>query len=53
MLFRGECWMYKYLLTVIIPTRNRQQYAEAAARQILSLRQDIQVIVQDNSDNNS
>lgn len=45
--------MYKYLITVIIPTRNRQKYAEAAARQILSLRQDIQVIVQDNSDNNS
>ena len=45
--------MYKYLITVIIPTRNRQQYAEAAARQILSLHQDIQVIVQDNSDDNS
>ncbi len=45
--------MYKYLISVIIPTRNRQRYAEAAARQILSLNQDIQVIVQDNSDDNS
>ena len=44
--------MYKYLISVIIPTRNRQRYAEAAARQILSLHQDIQVIVQDNSDDN-
>jgi len=42
----------KYLISVIIPTRNRQVYAEAAARQILALHQDIQVIVQDNSDDN-
>lgn len=45
--------MYKYLISVIIPTRNRQKYAEAATRQILSLNQDIQVIVQDNSDDDS
>lgn len=44
--------MYKYLISVIIPTRNRQKYAEAAARQILNLKQNIQVIVQDNSDDN-
>ena len=35
--------MYQFLLSVIIPTRNRQKYAEAAARQILGLKQDIQV----------
>lgn len=45
--------MYKYLISVIIPTRNRQRYAEAAARQILALNQDIQVILQDNSDDDS
>lgn len=45
--------MYKYLISVIIPTRNRQEYAEAAVRQILNLQQDIQVIVQDNSDENT
>lgn len=45
--------MYKFLISVIIPTRNRQIYAEAAARQILGLGQDIQVIIQDNSDDNT
>lgn len=45
--------MSKFLISIIIPTRNRQQYAEAAVRQILSLNQDIQIIVHDNSDNNS
>lgn len=44
--------MNKYLISVIIPTRNRQVYAEAATRQILALNQDIQVIVHDNSDEN-
>ncbi len=42
---------YKYLISVIIPTRNRQKYAEAAVRHILSISKDIQIIVQDNSDN--
>lgn len=45
--------MYKNLITVIIPTRNRQIYAAAAARQILSLKQDIQVVLQDNSDDDT
>lgn len=38
-----------YLISVIIPTRNRQKYAKAAVNTILSLGNDIQIIVQDNS----
>lgn len=41
------------LISIIIPTRNRQRYANAAVRTILSFKKDIQVIVQDNSDDNS
>ena len=40
------------LISVIIPTRNRQKYASAAVRSILSYDSDIQIIVHDNSDNN-
>lgn len=43
--------MKKYLISVIIPTRNRQVYAEFAVRQILSLNQNIEIIINDNSDN--
>ena len=45
--------MSEYLVSVIIPTRNRQYYCNFAVRQILSLKQDIQIIVQDNSDDDS
>ena len=44
---------YKYLISVIIPTRNRQIYAQAAVRHILGISKEIQIIVQDNSDNMS
>lgn len=40
-----------YLLSIIIPTRNRENYAYAAAIQILeSTNDDVQVVLQDNSD---
>lgn len=42
-----------YLLSVIIPTRNRQQYCIAAVKQIISLGLDIEICVQDNSDKNT
>lgn len=43
--------MYKNLLSIIIPTRNRQKYAELCVRTILSLdAEDYEVIIQDNSD---
>lgn len=44
---------YKYLISVIIPTRNRQIYAQAAVRNLLGISKDIQIIVQDNSDDMS
>lgn len=38
-------------LSIIIPTKNRQEFCEAAIRQILSLNlNDVEIIVQDNSD---
>lgn len=41
------------LLSIIIPTKNRQKYCLAAVKQILSLRnEDIEICIQDNSDNN-
>lgn len=40
----------KFVLSVIIPTRNRAKYAEAAIRHILKLSSEIQIIVCDNSD---
>lgn len=41
----------RYVLSIIIPTRNRAEYAAAAVRQILAIDQDdMQVVVQDNSD---
>lgn len=43
-----------YLLSIIIPTKNRQKYCLAAVKQILTLgRTEIQICVQDNSDDNS
>lgn len=45
--------MSKYLISVIIPTRNRQTYAEAAIRQILSLDKSIEIIINDNSNDDS
>lgn len=42
---------YSYLVTIIIPTKNRAEYAAKAAEQILSIKDDrIQLIIQDNSD---
>ena len=38
------------LVSVIIPTRNRQEYAEKTIRQIAELNQNIEIVVQDNSD---
>ncbi len=46
--------MEKYLLSIIIPTRNRQFYLIKTLEQILSLiNNKVEVIVQDNSDDNS
>lgn len=45
--------MSENLISVIIPTRNRQFYAESTIRQICDLNLDIQVVVQDNSDDDS
>ncbi|MNT58405.1 Spore coat polysaccharide biosynthesis protein SpsA [compost metagenome] len=40
------------LLSIIIPTRNRKEYAASAIRSILSIpSEDFELIVQDNSDN--
>ncbi len=39
------------LVSIIIPTRNRQYYAEKTIRQISKMNCDIQIVVQDNSDN--
>lgn len=41
----------KYILSIIIPTNNRQKYCLAAIRQILSLNlSEIEICIQDNSD---
>jgi len=46
--------MNKYILSIIIPTRNRQKYALAAAKQVLSAtNNDVQLLIQDNSDTDS
>lgn len=44
----------EYLLSIVIPTRNRQYYALESVKQILSVTDDrVQIIVSDNSDDNS
>lgn len=46
--------MNNYLLSIIIPTRNRQKYCKFAVKQILQHNwEDIEVCVQDNSEDNS
>ena len=43
--------MSKYLLSIIIPTRNRQQYCKSAVEQVISHRwENVEVCIQDNSD---
>jgi len=43
--------MNKYMLSIVIPTKNRQDYCLFALKQILSLGlQNIEVCIQDNSD---
>lgn len=42
----------QFLLSIIIPTRNRQKYAVQAVRQIECIDKRIQIIVHDNSDDN-
>lgn len=43
--------MEKYLLSVVIPTKNREKYALATVEQILKINDNrIQVVIQDNSD---
>lgn len=43
-----------YLLSILIPTRNRQKYAAACVEQIYHVTDDrTQIVIQDNSDNNS
>ena len=42
------------LLSIVIPTRNRQEYCVAAVEQILTLNlNDVEVVIQDNSDDES
>lgn len=44
----------KYIISIIIPTKNRQKYALKAIEQILSIESDnIQLVIQDNSDKDS
>jgi len=44
----------EYLLSIIIPTRNRQQYALAATKQAYSVTDErVQIVVSDNSDDDS
>jgi len=44
----------KYLLSIIIPTRNRQKYALAAALQTYSVTDErVQIVISDNSDDDS
>lgn len=44
----------KYLLSVVIPTKNRQKYCIEAVRQIISLDLErTQIVIQDNSDEDS
>ena len=43
-----------YLLSIVIPTRNRQQYALESVKQILNVIDDrVQIVITDNSDENS
>ena len=43
--------MSKYLLSIIIPTKNRQKYCIEAVNQIIStLNSGVEIIIQDNSD---
>jgi glycosyltransferase involved in cell wall biosynthesis len=43
-----------YLLSIIIPTRNREDYAFASVMQVLgATNDDVQIVLQDNSDTNS
>ncbi len=43
----------KRIISVIIPTKNRQLYAQRTVNQVLALDNDIEVIVHDNSDNDT
>lgn len=46
--------MAKYLLSIVIPTRNRQIYAIESVKQIYNVTDErVQIVVQDNSDDNS
>jgi glycosyltransferase involved in cell wall biosynthesis len=48
--------MYKtqFLLSIVIPTKNRQEYAYESALQVLNATNDnVQLVIQDNSDNDS
>jgi glycosyltransferase involved in cell wall biosynthesis len=43
----------EYVITILMPTRNRHKWAHQAAMQVLKCpAEDIQLVVQDNSDNN-
>jgi len=44
---------HNFLLSIIVPTRNRTYYAFETAKQVLSIRDEkIQLVIQDNSDSN-
>ena len=43
--------MNKYLISIVIPTKNRQKYCIEVVKQIVSLKlEDLQIVIQDNSD---
>lgn len=41
------------LISIIIPTRNRQYYAEKTIRQISTISTELEIVIQDNSDDDS
>jgi Glycosyltransferases involved in cell wall biogenesis len=50
----GDSMKSKFLLSVIIPTKNRQKYVLGAVEQILNINDNrIQIIIQDNSDDDT
>ncbi|MUG31583.1 glycosyltransferase family 2 protein [Psychrobacter sanguinis] len=45
---------YKPLLSIVIPTKNRQKYCLSAVNSILAIQSDkVQIVIQDNSDNST
>jgi glycosyltransferase involved in cell wall biosynthesis len=46
--------MNEFIISIIVPTKNRQEYAAKTAEQILSIKNEkLQLVIQDNSTNNN